>query len=308
MEKVDFNIFENSDDSKELNEYIEKLKLNYYQFMEKPRGHFGRLNEIVNEHQKKEFVVVFQELIDTSLTKIQCLNEEETDIIRRWIGVNGEEYSTVEKLANGLGVSYSVADRKLKNAYEKIFNRILRGFVDLEEAVLNGDISKDEICKLPIEVLYELFPKLRFGIKYVSEKEINTIGDFINNSIDTIQRQRGIGSSTLKKLIDYIHRLGLCFKDEIDEGKQLKNEFSYVEIASDTSLSFNKKREYIKLKLLLDKLKIINEQDEIYDKKLNKIWTKKEELKNSREEILDEILKILQDSDEIETSKNRVLN
>ena len=77
---MEFNIFEND---KERNDYIEKLKLNYYYFIKNPRGTFSKLDEIVNNHQKEEYVAVFKKLIDISLTKVQCLTEEETDITKR---------------------------------------------------------------------------------------------------------------------------------------------------------------------------------------------------------------------------------
>lgn len=298
MEKLD--IFGND---KEKEDYIEIIKLNYYNFLKKPRGTFNRLDEIVNDHQKKEYVAVFQELIDTSLPKIQCLTEEETDLVRKWIGVSKEEYTSVDKLANDLGLTYSVTDRKIKEAYFHIIHRILRGFVDLKEAVLNGDISKDEICNLPIDIFEELSPKMCKCISYLDGKRIDTIGDLINNSIETIQNKRNFGSKSLKILVDFIHSLGLSFKDEInyedEKKKQIDDWHNYVGFNDnmdsykyDDYTDESEIRKLIRLKLLLEELKIISKQDEIYDKEISKIMIKKQELQKSKMKILDEMLSL----------------
>ena len=291
MEKLD-NIEENND-------YIEKLKRNYYDFMKHPRGQFCRLDEIVNDHQKEEYVVVFQELIDTSLMKVQCLTEEETDIVRKWIGVSGKEYTSINELAKDLDLTYGILDRKIKEAYKHLLHRIMRGFVDLEEAVLNGDISKDELCNLPIDILYDLSPKMHNYISYVNGERINTVGELINNSIETIQKRRGMSVKATKILVDYIHSLGLNFKDENSYESQMEDWYKYVgfdgNIDSDKYTNFNQKsetRQSIRLRLLLEKLKTISEQEAIYDKEITKLMIKKQELQESKIEIQNELLKI----------------
>lgn len=291
------------------NEYIEKLNEKYYDFMKYPYGSYrGCLDQIVNDYQKKEYVEVFKEIIDTSLPKVQCLDEDETKIIRKLIGVNGESYPNLKKLSDDLNTNYSIIYKKTTDLYLKLRNRIIRGFVDLKEAYLNGDITKEEICTLPIDALFGLTPKTRSFENFVILKGIKTIGNLLDYSIDTIQSKSHlyVGIKTLNTLVDYIHDLGLNFKDENireEKGKKELEDWNQF-VGFDTVINFDSniktcensnQRKTVKLKLLLEKLKEISEKEDSYDKEIRRLMEKKLKLQESKNELLNEILNIKTD-------------
>lgn len=280
----------NVDNIEEKNKYTENIKINYCNFM-------GELNEeINNDRQKEEYANIFMELINNS-SKIQCLTEEETNIIRKMLGVGEKEYTTKQDLCESLGFTYGVLDRKLKSIRSKLYHRVLRGCVNLEEAFLNGDISKEEICELPIAILGELGPRISNGVyRHFYINEIKTIGQLISYSVDELESlcHYVIGSKSMETIVNYIHGFGLKFKDEKNKQIEYLDKFQLLDVKTNSSENENHnqisdEKELVILKCLLEKLDTIFDTEAAYDQKINEIMIEKQKLQVSKNEILGKI-------------------
>ncbi len=280
----------NVDNIEEKNEYTENIKINYCNFM-------GELNEKINNNrQKEEYANIFMELINNS-SKIQCLTEEETNIIRKMLGVGEKEYTTKQDLCESLGFTYGVLDRKLKSIRSKLYHRVLRGCVNLEEAFLNGDISKEEICELPIAILGELGPRISNGVyRHFYINEIKTIGQLISYSVDELESlcHYVIGSKSMETIVNYIHGFGLKFKDEKNKQIEYLDKFQLLDVKTNSSENENHnqisdEKELVILKCLLEKLDTIFDTEAAYDQKINEIMIEKQKLQVSKNEILGKI-------------------
>ena len=268
------------------------IKANYYDLII-TRNEQAPL-KIINDHQKEQYTEVYKELIDLSKKKVQCLTKEETDAIRKYIGVGGKIY-TDEEIASFLDILPLSLERKIENISKKLYRRILRGFVDLEEAVLKGKISKDELLELPVDILYELSPRLR---NTLSRMRVENIGDVIKYAKRDYKRMHAVGEKTLNQLVIFIHKLGLNFKDEEpikpDEDVEEWNKYvgfeKYMSQMDLYTTSSKDKEEIVKLKLLVSRLKKLDEQEKSYDEQIKKILLKKEELQKAKEELLTNML------------------
>jgi len=297
----------NVDNIEEKNEYTENLKINYYNFM-------GELNEeINNDRQKEEYANIFIELINNS-SKIKCLTEEETSIIRKMLGVGEKGNTTKQDLCASLGFTYGVLERKLKSIHSKLYRRVLRGCVNLEEAFLNGDISKEEICELPIAILGELGPRINNGVwRLFYTYEIKTIGQLISYSTDEIESlcHYRIGSKSMETIVNYIHGFRLKFKDE--KNKQIEYLDKIQPLDEKTNSSENEnlnqisdEKKLVILKNLLEKLDTIFDTEAAYDKKMNEIMIEKQKLQVSKNEILSKISSLQTlENNEIDIPKQR---
>ena len=271
---------------------IEHLEENYYNFLiNSYLWNYSRREweeeATFNNHQKKEFFEVFKELVDTSIKTVECLTEEETYIVRKWIGVDGKDYPTIKSLSDDIDVPYGRTNYIIHKANDKMYHRILRGFANLEEAVLNGDISKEEICSLPICILYDLYSRIP---KRINPFRYKTIGDLINEPLEDYYID--IGSRGIEILADYIHKLGLVFKGE----KPVEDRYEYLGFNKNIDINEhedineqNIARQINHLRILHNKLKTISEQEAKYDEQIYSIILKKQELQKSKAEILNKI-------------------
>ena len=280
----------NVDNIEEKNEYTEKLKINYCNFM-------GELNkEINNDRQKEEYANIFIELINNS-SKIQCLTEEETNIIRKMLGVGEKGKTTKQAICASLGITQGILDRKLKSIHSKLYRRVLRGCVNLEEAFLNGDISKEEICELSINILGELGPRVKNGVcRLFYTYDIKTIGQLISYSTDEIESlcHYLMGSKSMEIIENYINGFGLKFKDEKNQQIEYLDKFQLLDVKTNSSENENlnqisDENKLVIFECLLEKLDTIFDTEAEYDKKINKIMIEKQKLQVSKKEILDKI-------------------
>ena len=272
---------------------------NYYKLL--ISNHSDASIKITNEHQKSEYAKVLTELMTTSLKQVQCLTEEETNIIRKCIGVYEKVYTTKE-LADAMNIDKAKMDRQLNNILEKIYHRILRGFPDLEEALKSKKIIKEEILDLPVDILYDLSPRLR---NVLARLKVKTISDVINLSKREYKREFSVGEKTLNILFSYIEKLGLVFPEERIVIKQTKSEKiwnkhveldKYLELEKNiTQMSLcatspKDKEELLSLKSLMDKLKALNEEEKYIDEKINELLTKKRNIQQEKDGIFADAL------------------
>jgi hypothetical protein len=213
------------------------------------------------------------------------------------LGVGGKEYTTKQDLCESLGFTYGILDRKLKSIHSKLYRRVLRGCVNLEEAFLNGDISKEEICELPIAILGELGPRISNGVyRHFYINEIKTIGQLISYSVDELESlcHYVIGSKSMETIVNYIHGLGLKFKDEKNQQIEYLENFQLLDVKTNSSENENHnqisdEKELFILKSLLEKLDTILDTEAAYDQKINEIMIEKQKLQVSKNEILSKI-------------------
>ena len=296
---------------------IEVMKKIYHNFLRRPKSHrpFDLDDIIVNEHQKEEYVVVFNELMDLSKKRIQCLTKQETLIIRKWLGVDGTTYRTKKEFCEFIGFTVSAFDKTIDIIHSKLYLRILRGFVDLKEAFKNEQISKEEILSLPLEILYDVSSHVRFlknaRRNYFEGEEIKTVGDLLNLTVYELRTCLGSFNREADALLNYIHYFELTFNGEVYKEHSIDEWHKYVDFDkydhSEKYAEFdsqNDVRKMIDLRNLFDRLKYVCEQEDLCDKQISKSNAKKASLQKLRTELLNEIYNIMQSENELENKDN----
>ena len=245
------------------------VKENYYNFLR--RHAFSRPSDITILLLKKQYGVIFEEIEDVSRKTVECLTEEETEVLRKFIGVYEKKY-TMSELSNELNVSPAQVSQMFGHIGRKLTNRIFRGYANLQDAVLNGTITKEEL--------------LNMELRYLDNKTLNklyrcwcfTIRDVVEISYDRLSDCPGIGDKKIEEIVDYIHSLGLVFDDEYNYRVKLK-----LNKCNDSEELLNKK-EQLKIRL-----EIIDKDVEKCDKIIEKQMNKKQKLIELREEVLKNI-------------------
>ena len=259
----------------------QELTKNYYNFIQKRDRRDWVEKEVSTSKRQYEYNMIFKELLNLSLKNVECLTEEQTDIVRRYIGVYGNKASMID-IANNLNKSQAQVDRILQNASNTLQRRILRGYANLQRAVLNGEITKEELLDIRLDYIYKEFSSvIRMEIR-----GCETIRDVLEIPLREIKKCRSMGKKKLEGLVDYMHSLGLRFKDE--------EPFFEINNAIDSS---NKNIYYEKENILNDKdesikdLNIkISDADEIAYKA--ELLRKKIEELDSYEDRCDEIIEV----------------
>lgn len=253
------------------------IKSNFYNFMRKQIfGPFASMGDYVN---KKQYIEILKELEDVSRNSVECLNETQTEILRKYVGVYEKKY-TINEIASNLNAPASRICQMLELISRKLYYRIERGYANLQDAVLNNEITQDELLNMNLIILdYKDIYKLhRCGCA--------TIRDVIESSYDKLIKCPNIGKQRLEEIVNYIHSLGLVFEDEesynknysqktLDTKEQLKIRLEMAEKAEEKCDSIierqmNKKQQLIELKNeLLEKLAQFQDEP-----KVNKIGTR----------------------------------
>ena len=184
--------------------YNDFLKRNSYTYNEQ---------EVNTPARRFQYYQTLEELVDTSKENAQCLTKEQTEIVRKYIGVYNKK-QTITSIAEELGLSITSVSKKIDKISHILVLRILRGYPDLQKAVSSGEISKEELLKVELKSLD--YSKMVCA-RTVAYSEYKTIGDIINNSTDIFSKELYMGETSKKLFIDYIHSLGLTFVGEKTE-------------------------------------------------------------------------------------------
>ena len=243
------------------------VKENYYNFLR--RHAWSCLSDITILLLKRQYGIIFEELEDVSRKTVECLTEEETEVLRKFIGVYEKKY-TMAELSNELNVSSAKVSQMFGQIGRKLKNRIFRGYANLQDAVLKGIITKEEL--------------LNMELRYLDNKTLNnlyrcscyTIRDVVEISYDRLSDCPGIGNKKIEEIVDYIHSLGLVFDDEYNYRVKLK-----LNKCNDSKESLDPKGQ---LGIIYKK---IEKDEEKCDKIIEKQMNKKQELIEYRKRILE---------------------
>ena len=182
-----------------------------YNNLLKRHQYFGVEYVINTKRQQGEYYEILWEILDTSLECVQCLSKEETEIVRKYIGMYGREY-TITEISEELNKRSSYAGTMLNKIAEILRTRISRGCAHLKDAYINHEITLNELLNTRLfDMDYD------HGIKILNIMSVNgfkTIGDLVKKSIPELKKCRNASGKILDDLIDYIHSLGLIFKGE----------------------------------------------------------------------------------------------
>jgi len=197
----------------------DKINNQYYAFLKKGSYNWSTEN-IDTQEKKRQYHEILNELVDLSYNYIQCLSEEETKILRQYLGIH-EKAKTLAKISESLGKTDSQITTFLNKIAETLRNRINRGVVSLKEAYLNGEITKEEL--LEAKLRYIDYPYDIRIINGLIRSGYDTIGKLIESSISDIRWSRNTTDRSMKELLDYIHSLGLLFKNESHDLEGIRN-------------------------------------------------------------------------------------
>ena len=206
------------------------IKENYHNFLAQYRYMYSDESIMSKPEIKYQYNQVFEELMDTSRKSVGRLTEDETETLRKYIGVYGEE------------ATWEVAPTSfwLKPCAAAITTRIKHGYIPVKDALLSGKITYEELSNLKlIEIDYPLDTENHVWLLH--DNGIITVKDFI--------KRYGFfwfdEDYDHDHLVDYIHSLGLILKEE------------------ETDSQIVKKVEKQKLKLMKAKAKLLKEQEEV---------------------------------------------
>ena len=191
---------------------MEKINIeeSYYYFLSKDSDGWSKADEKTIK-QKTQDLEILKELIDVSNETVQCLTKEETEMVRKYIGVYEKKY-TITEISKSFNISTSYASAKIKHIAKTLRTRIKRGCAYLKDAYINGEITEEEL--LNTRLFDSDYPHDIGILNTMSVNDCITIGDLIKNDIRTIRKFRNVGEKSLNDLVDYIHSIGLMFHDE----------------------------------------------------------------------------------------------
>ena len=248
---------------------MENIKKNYCEFLKK-HAYYCHVNSISELVYKKQYIEILKEIEDISRNSVECLTETQTEILRKYIGVYGKKYITTE-IADDLNITSARIGQIIKCIGSKLRRRILRGYANLQDAVLNGEITQEKLLNMDLDVLDSRALEKLYACGCCK------IGDVIEISCDKLIECTGIGKKKLEGIVDYIHSLGLEFKDEN----------SYITKLNSNKCSDDSKESLGPKGQLGIIYKQIEKDEEKCDKIIEKQMNKKQELIEYRKEILE---------------------
>ena len=185
------------------------IKEDYYYFLYRDPSRL-KYSESVERSQKPQYFVILEELLDTSMENIQCLTKEETDMLRKYMGVYGKYY-TITELSKELNETCPYIYRTLANIADTLKDRILRGCAHLKESYEKQEISTYDVLNTRVlDIDHQFDKKMLYSIG--GRKMM--IKELIQKSIPELRSYRYVSEKNLKVLVDYIHSIGFSFKDE----------------------------------------------------------------------------------------------
>ena len=215
---------------------------------------------------------ILKELMDTSKKSVGHLTEEQTEIVRRYIGVYGKEEDFCE-ISEKMHVPFVFVQNQFYDATVRMISRIKHGYIIVKDALLSGELTQDELLKLQL-----------IKMDYPAEESYN-VWSLHKNGYETVKKFIESPYSVYSEypvLVDYIHSLGLTFKEkdmDLETAKSLRKlmaELEYTTIKVDECDEIIKERLEEKQKLQATKKQLLEKIKELENKpKVNTIGTKK---------------------------------
>ena len=261
----------------------ERIEKSYYYFL----NEYGYLKdeEVNTNNRKEEYYEVLFELVDTSKDKVQCLTEDQTKLLREFVGLT-KEVPTLTELAKEYNVSISTIKKRLHNTARNLYRRIIRGCISLEEAIRTGSITKSDLLNTPLYVAD--YSDEQSVTKILRSRGFQlTLEDVINLGTDAISKTYSLNKRGLDGFVDYIHSLGLTFKDEVPSFKEIdyKDEDKYENINSFNNNMRIKEEFSDAYNSLLSKLNKLEEEEALCDEIIEEQIKKKQEILEKRKEL-----------------------
>ena len=190
------------------------IRENYHKLLAQYRYMYSDESIMSRPEIKYQYDQVFEELMDTSRKSVGRLTEDETELVRRSIGVYGEKDADVR-------LTFF-----LRMCTAALTTRIKHGYVVVKDELLSGKLTRKDLLKLKlIEMDYPVNETNHVWLLH--DNGVITVKDYIEASSFLIGRYPA--------LIDYIHSLGLTFEDEeldLETARELKKLISEYESAT----------------------------------------------------------------------------
>ena len=223
---------------------------------------------------KKQQEEILYELVNAHVSCVQGLTETDTKFVRRRLGIGGAPLSFTE-IGTFYNVEPTVVTAILNEAKIKILKRIKRGYANLEQGVLDGTLSQEDLLALPIDVLENIDLAT---LRLLKSERYVYIKDLVNHSLSEVKSVcPSEHLKNIEKISEYMKVLGLSFKeDKIKEEKK------------DKKVTYTTENEYLINydKQLIEKL---DDLDKELDIEIQKLQERKKQILTRKQELLDEI-------------------
>ena len=136
-----------------------------------------------NDKQKEQYEEIYKELIDTRVRNVEGLTQEETEYVRRRLGI-GSSILGIGEIGTLYSSTIKEVNEVLTSATAKILIRIKRGYAKLEEKISNEQMTQAELLKCPIESMDGVDIKT---VRILNSKGFIYLKDLAKHSISEIQ-------------------------------------------------------------------------------------------------------------------------
>ena len=224
-----------------------------------------------NDKQKEQYEEIYKELIDTRVRNVEGLTQEETEYVRRRLGI-GSSILGIGEIGTLYSSTIKEVNEVLTSATAKILIRIKRGYAKLEEKISNEQMTQAELLKCPIESMDGVDIKT---VRILNSKGFIYLKDLAKHSISEIQQVcRSIETPDIIKFSECIKKSGLSISETVNY-KLLK--------------SCSKRIKEYQLELKKKECEEINEAERGYDKQIKELLELKKTCILRKAELLGEI-------------------
>ena len=202
--------------------------------------------DLTNDKSLEQYVEIIQEIEDLTKGKVECLDEEQTDLLREKVGFYNIN-TNIASIAMLEGTTAANIKAKLHDITWALYCRIIRGCVSLKEAVKNNEVSKKDILSCPIEAIDIMNERMFVCLDYYHIKTLGELTDFTTQQISN-----SLAPRDYSLLYNYMLSIGLRFENE-------QADIEFKEVEEKEVLPIDKKEA---LKSLQVELNLLKEKEE----------------------------------------------
>ena len=161
----------------------------------------------------KDFDEIVNQLCNLSLKEIVNLDEKQTYIVRKRLGLydNGK-FLTYKEIAKDTNLSLDNVRIRIINSYRKIWKTAIHEYNIITNENLKL-LTKEELLETDIEFIDEFSSSLKFNLHRYG---IYTIGDLTLHDKEQMKNIPQIGDMSVEKIASFLNNFGLNFLSKED--------------------------------------------------------------------------------------------
>ena len=160
----------------------QEIKISYFNLLQRSIYLWKEdtLNTSAKKHQCNK---ILEELMDTSKKSVGHLTEEQTEIVRRYIGVYEKEEDFCE-ISEKMHVPFVFVQNQFYDATKRMISRIKHGYIIVKDELLSGKLTQDGLLKLQLKWIILQKKDTMYG--YYIILDIKQLKNLLNHHLEFI--------------------------------------------------------------------------------------------------------------------------